>query len=90
MTTVHVHGQPDQIILHKRFEKKHFSTSYLNFISDHNSIVVRIGLEQNSFDSMFLEKINFNSEQHLNKLKSPKEQPTQVKEEKKKRPIRKC
>ena len=81
MTTVH--GQPDHIILHKRFELKHFSTSYLNFISDHNSIVVRMGLEQNSFDSMFLEKINFNSEKHIKKLKSPKEHPIQEKEEKK-------
>ena len=60
MTTVH--GQPDHIILHKRFEIKQFATSYLNFISDEKSIVVRLGLEDNSYDSSFLQKINFNSE----------------------------
>ena len=42
MTTVH--GQPDHIVLNKRFEMKYYATSFLNFISDHKSFVIRIGL----------------------------------------------
>ena len=57
-----VHGQPDHVILHKRFETKSFVTSFFNFVSDHKTIVARIGLMQNKFDLTFIEKINFNAE----------------------------
>ena len=65
-----VHGQPDHVILHKRFESKSYATSFFNFISDHKSAVIRIGLMQNTFDPTFVEKKNFNAEKHLKKLKS--------------------
>jgi hypothetical protein len=68
-----VHGQPDHVILHKRFETKSFVTSFFNFVSEHKTIVARIGLMQNEFDLKFIENINFNAEKHLKKLKSKKE-----------------
>jgi hypothetical protein len=80
MTTVH--GQPDHIVLNKRFEMKYHATSFLNFISDHKSFVIRIGLEQNPFDASFLTKINFDSEKHLKKLKGSRTNPTETINEK--------
>ena len=40
-------NQPDHILIKKQIEKFCYVTSYFNFISDHNSIVVRIGDETN-------------------------------------------
>ena len=68
------HGQPDHIVLHKQLETKSFSTSFFNFVSDHKSIAVRIGLLNNSFDTRFLEKINFQSEKHMKKMESMKQE----------------
>ena len=87
MTTVH--GQPDHIILHKQFEKLSFSTCYLNFISDHQSIVTRISLTKSPFDAEFLQKIKFDSEKHLKKLEAEKKVLKMEKEEEIKLPERK-
>ena len=42
-----------------------FATSFFNFVSDHKTITLRIGLEKNKFRSDFLEKITFDKESHL-------------------------
>ena len=74
MTTVY--GQPDHILVSKTIKMKYFTTSYHNFISDHKSFVIRIGLKQNTYDTSFVQKINFDSEKHKKKLKASKELPT--------------
>ena len=38
---------------------QYFCTSYVNFSSDHHSIVVRISPSENEFDPQFLEKTHF-------------------------------
>ena len=42
-----------------------FVTSYHNFISDHNSITVRIGLGRNSFTDKMKEWLTFDQEYHM-------------------------
>ena len=42
-----------------------FVTSYHNFISDHNSITIRIGLGRNSFTDKMKEWLTFDIEYHM-------------------------
>ena len=42
-------NQLDYVLVEKDLVDKCFTTSYNNFISDHNSITLRIGLEENRF-----------------------------------------
>ena len=58
-------NQPDHILVDKNFEETCFATSFFNFISDHNSIVVRLGGLSNEFTSETLKKFHFDSELHL-------------------------
>ena len=58
-------NQPDHILISKKIEKYVFTTSFFNFISDHNSIVIRIGKEKKTMRKEILEKINFSAEIHL-------------------------
>ena len=51
MTTLY--GQPDHIIMHKRFENRYFATSFKNFISDHKTVVIRIGSKENCYEDKF-------------------------------------
>ena len=66
-------NQPDHILILKEIERFSFTTSYFNFISDHNSIVIRIGDEDNLLTKETLEKINFNADLHLKPNSSSKE-----------------
>ena len=61
-------NQPDHIIIKKIFEKFCYVTSYHNFISDHKSIVFRLGDLGNNFSKDTLVKINFDSEAHLHNI----------------------
>ena len=49
-----------------------YATSFNNFISDHKTITVRVGLNQNEFTKEFKMKITFDKESHLksNKIES--------------------
>ena len=53
-------NQPDHILIDKRIQTFCYVTSYFNFISDHNSIIIRIGNERNLLTKETLEKINLN------------------------------
>jgi hypothetical protein len=58
-------SQPDHILILKKMEKFCYVISFYNFISDHNSIVIRVGDEENSLTKEIVEKINFDAEKHL-------------------------
>ena len=60
-------NQLDYILVENNLAKSCYSTSYNNFISDHNSIVLRIGLDGNSISSEIKQKITFDKECHLKK-----------------------
>ena len=58
-------NQLDYVIVEEQFKDYIFSTSYYNFISDHKSITLRIGLSENSLRPEILQKLNFDEESHL-------------------------
>ena len=58
-------NQPDHILIDKQIERFCYVTSYFNFISDHNSIVVRIGDKTNLMTKEAEERVNFNADLHL-------------------------
>ena len=51
----------------EEFSEICFVTSYKNFISDHNSIIIRVPINGNNFTDEFKAKITFDSESHLKK-----------------------
>ena len=55
-----------------------FTTSYHNFISDHNAIVIRVGLNGNPFTEKFKERITFDRESHLKKKIQEKNLPQSI------------
>ena len=68
ITTIN-NKQLDHIILKNEMAKCSFTTSYLNFASDHKSLVIRIPLPGNEFSEHFLEQVNFDSNHHLKRKK---------------------
>ena len=60
-------NQLDYILIDNELLQRSFVTSYNNFISDHNSTVVRFGLDSNEFTDEIKEKITFDMESHLKK-----------------------
>ena len=60
-------NQLDYVLVARSLVNSLYTTSYSNFISDHNSIILRIGEDGNSFCDTFLEKINFDVESHTKK-----------------------
>ena len=58
-------NQLDYIIVDKKLTPSCFTTSFCNFISDHSSIVLRVGLENNILLSEVKEFLTFNSDFHL-------------------------
>ena len=58
-------NQLDYILADEFLAEKSYATSFNNFISDHKSITVRIGLHQNEFSKDFKMKITFDQESHL-------------------------
>jgi hypothetical protein len=81
-------NQPDHILVDRVLERICFATSFFNFISDHKSIVVRIGETNNTFTPEVIQKINFDSESHL-KAKRHSEFPDEIPSKKLKRRINK-
>ena len=59
-------NQLDYILILKDMKDQCYSTSYSNFISDHKTITVRMGLEGNILSDETRERITFDSELHLN------------------------
>ena len=60
-------NQLDYVLVENDLVQSCYTTSYHNFISDHNSIVLRIGLDGNSISSTIKQKITFDREAHLKK-----------------------
>ena len=60
-------NQLDYILIDNEFLKICFVTSYNNFISDHNSTVLRVALNGNEFTDKMLKKLTFDVESHLRK-----------------------
>ena len=58
-------NQLDYIFVDKVMNDHIFVTSYNNFISDHKSIIFRLGLDQNKITKEMKGRINFDSESHL-------------------------
>ena len=65
ITRCQSYNQLDYILINNNLADISFATSYKNMISDHNSITVRIGLDNNVFSDNTKEKINFDRESHL-------------------------
>ena len=58
-------NQLDYVMANEEISGRIYSTSYKNFISDHNSITVRIGFVGNRFSNEMLERFNFDYDFHL-------------------------
>ena len=63
-TTFNQQSQLDHIIIDNNIQDISFSTSYLNFASDHNSIVFRMGSQ---YTREFKQRITFDKDSHLKK-----------------------
>ena len=59
------YNQLDYILIKKTLMVSCFATSFHNFISDHKSITVRIGLDDNNLTDEFKQKNTFDQESHL-------------------------
>ena len=57
-------NQLDYILMDEEYCDRSFVTSFTNFISDHKSITVRIGLDENEFTKEFKAKVTFDIESH--------------------------
>ena len=62
-------NQLDHVLAYKALKKILYATSFFNFISDHKSIIARIGLKKNEFSKQFLENLHFDSEKHMKENK---------------------
>ena len=58
-------NQLDYVLTNAKVKENCFTTSFYNFISDHKSITIRIGLFGNTLSSAIKEKIFFDKESHL-------------------------
>ena len=57
-------NQLDFILIDKELLEISFATSFNNFISDHNSTVLRVGLDENEFTDEIKERLCFDRELH--------------------------
>ena len=58
-------NQLDYILVDESLKDRSYVTSFHNFISDHKSITIRVGLEKNSFTKEFDIQRTFDKESHL-------------------------
>ena len=87
LTTIRF-NQLDHILLNDEKFPVNFSTSYINHTTDHHTIVVRIGKDENRFKQSFLEKITFDEDAYTDTRKPKRrklEEPFQDKNNKSKR-----
>ena len=68
LTTIRF-NQLDHILLNDEKFPVNFSTSYINHTTDHHTIVVRIGKDENRFKQSFLEKITFDEDAYTDTRK---------------------
>ena len=65
-------NQLDHVLLNSSKFKIYFSTSFINYTSDHHVITARIALLGNQFDDNFLKKMSFNVDIETRKAKKMK------------------
>ena len=65
--TTDIGNQLEHVILEKDLKKRCFSTAFLNFASDHKSIVVRIASAANNFTTEFKQQTSFDQDFHTKK-----------------------
>ena len=66
-------NQLDHVLVRKESESFCYATSYFNFVSDHNSIVIRISDEHNQLTQEAMERIHFSQDLHLRSINARKE-----------------
>ena len=59
LTTTY-NNQLDHIIVNNILKPTVYATSYYNFISDHKTVTIRFGLQNNQFNEAFLQKMSCN------------------------------
>ena len=59
--------QLDYVLVTEVLTNHCFTTFYYNFISDHKSIAIRIGLDGNTLKDELIKKVNFDEESHKKK-----------------------
>lgn len=62
-------NQLDHVLLNCNRFKLYFSTSFMNFTSDHHTIIIRVSSENCSFTDDFLEKMSFNADRETKNAK---------------------
>ena len=60
-------NQLDHILVNHRMKSRVFVTSFLNFISDHKSIVMRLGINNNQLNSYIIQDLNLRSQRFMKK-----------------------
>ena len=63
-------NQLDYILIDNQLRTNFFVTSYNNFISDHKTVICRIGLDDNKILDAIKQKMFFDKESHLKVRKS--------------------
>ena len=58
-------NQLDYVLIDDKIKENCFATSFYNFISDHKSITIRIGLFGNILSTVMKERLYFDKESHL-------------------------
>ena len=65
-------NQLDYVLVTNDLIRSCYATSYNNFISDHNAITVRIGLDGNIFSDVMKQRTTFDRESHLKSKRNTK------------------
>ena len=67
-TSINNNNQLDHIIADKNLKPIVYATSYLNFISDHKAITLRLGIDGNELKKDFLQKKSYNDACNLSNV----------------------
>merc|ERR1711993_121139 len=66
-------NQLDQVIISEKLSKSNcFTTSYLNFTSDHKVIVIRVPNQGNNFTTKFKQNVNFDKNKFTKRIEGLK------------------
>ena len=63
--TTRYNNQLEHIIVDTILKPIVYATSYFNLISDHKTVTIRFGLQNNQFNEAFLQKISFDKAVHI-------------------------
>ena len=60
-------NQLDHILVDQKWKGKVFVTSFLNFISDHKTIILRLGIDNNCLKDEIIQQMNYRSQNFMKK-----------------------